>query len=199
MSAAGSRWRRRPATVVLLVLLVLLAAAGCRVGAGPDGATPAGPGGVAAGSVGASPAEGAAIGAAATDVTVPAGVGPSPAAMAAAAAAADPTGATLPSTAKVGLPPVGREARNVLGEPVRLDETASLACAHAQFTIDALDGADPDLAARELSAVVRWGRPSANAEISAAAGTLVVANASPGQLRAGAHGFLAVCRAAGHL
>lgn len=113
-------------------------------------------------------------------------------------AIADLTPPTLPREAQVGLPPAGSEPRNRFGQPIRLDETAALACAHAQFALDAIQLGDRTLARGEVDDVVRWGLPSANTEISAAAATLASAF-TDATARGPVDAFLAVCLANGHV
>ena len=110
----------------------------------------------------------------------------------------DAPGATLPSSAKSGIAPPGSEPVNQLGQPVRLDETASLACAHAEFAQEALDDGDVHEARAEAVEVKRWGAASANATLAEAA-ALLADRFEPATAKAHVKGFLEVCADNGHL
>lgn len=105
----------------------------------------------------------------------------------------------MPYAARSGLPPAGQEPLTPRGVRLRLDETASLACAHAQFALEALEGGDQATFGQELAAVGRWGGPSANASIAAAARNLAAAAATATAQGADVEAFLAVCTANGHV
>ena len=195
-AAAGRDHRRlrcrRLAAVAVSVGLLTLGA--CRGGgATPDGSTEA----ATPLTDGSAPSGTVAVGAAATEATVAFGIG-----AASSTPSSDPgdgqTPPSLPAAAKVGLAPQGKEPRNDLGELVRLDETASLACAHAEFASEAFDDADPGTARQEITAIVRWGAPSANADISRASSALGAAAGTVAVSRDGVDAFLALCQSNGH-
>ncbi len=138
-----------------------------------------------------------AVGAADTEATVAPRTGAVPATPSS-APVPEQTPPSLPVTAKVGLPPQGKEPRNDLGDPVRLDETASLACAHAEFASEAFDDADQVTAREEITAIARWGMPSANADISRASSALGGTGGTVPASRGGVDAFLALCQSNGH-
>lgn len=179
-------------TRALAVVMALLALGACR------GGGPASDGEALSGdpvTEGAAPTGTVAVGAAATEATV--APGPVPVPPTSVAPDTRPT-PTLPATAKVGLAPQGKEPLNDLGDPVRLDETASLACAHAEFALEAFDDADPGTARQEITATARWGTPSANADISRASLRLGSAGGTVPASREAVDAFLGLCRANGH-
>ncbi len=199
------------------------AAASGSAGSGSGGSGSAGSGSASSTSVVAAVASTIVVGAAKTEITVPADATPSAspagtsrAATSPATTPSNPTGnpaavpttsttpaaevttPTLPRTAQVGLPPAGAEPRNQLDQPIRLDESAALACARGEFALEALDAGDAALARNEVAEVARWGAPSANAAISRAAVELA-ATFSEAPSRSRVEAFLAVCTANGHV
>jgi hypothetical protein len=99
--------------------------------------------------------------------------------------------------AKVGVPPIGEDI-NDKGDPIRLDETASLACANAEFARDDLRNGNIDSAIANLKAAADRARPSAVGELAGRADAIRTAVES-GKALAVVEAFIAECVARGHL
>ena len=97
----------------------------------------------------------------------------------------------------MGVAPVGEEV-NDKGDPIRLDETASLACANAEFARDDLRNGDRTAAATDLAAAADRAKPSAVAEIANRAEKMRSALSAAEPLVV-VEDFLATCQAKGHL
>lgn len=141
-----------------------------------------------------APAAVPAPGGAAAEAAAPAEV----AAPAEAAAPAQQAAATSTTkAAEVGVAPAGEEV-NDKGDPIRLDETASLACANAEFARDDLRNGNRDGALSSLSAAADRAKPSAVKEISSRAEKMRSALSAADPL-AVVEDFLVTCQAKGHL
>lgn len=93
--------------------------------------------------------------------------------------------------------PAGEEV-NDKGDIIRLDETASLACANAEFARDDLRNGNRAGAATNLAAAADRAKPSAVADISGRAQKMRTALSAADPL-AVVEDFLATCQAKGHL
>lgn len=98
--------------------------------------------------------------------------------------------------ARVGLSEVRN--RNERNEPIELDETASLACANAQFAWVALLQNDPQRARDEVGDAVARAEESAVAEIKAGGGALRRASKAA-DFRTPIETFLSLCESRGYI
>lgn len=102
---------------------------------------------------------------------------------------------TLP--ADVGLAPEDERGENEAGVPINLDETASLACANAEFARDAVTADDLDAAIRFLEASADRAEPSAVEAIAEHAGSMRAATTLD-EVNAAVTAVLDTCVELGH-